>query len=114
MDDNILTYEKTDIVLVDGHIPLKAVKMEITYPDIEVVVATNGEKGGDSGHGGRTYFSILGKDSFDVASVNVLKDGQFRGVEMTIGGDCELNTLIQTFKYMARELEKLKEECKTE
>lgn len=106
--DDIQFRHEVNVHIKEGNISLKGIEIELMYPSLGIVVATNGENGGDSGHGGRTFFSIIGKDSFDVISTNTIDDGDYKGVEMIVGGDCELNVLIQAFKDMAEELECLK------
>lgn len=112
-DNECIEFYKTENMKLDNeNIQLKMTKLGLTYPNLEIKVATNGEQGGDSGHGGRTYFSILGLDSFDVREVSTLEIGDSLGVEMLVGGDCELDMLIQAFKHMAKELEELRADIK--
>lgn len=68
---------------------------------LEVEVGTNGLKGGDSGHGCRTYFRIEDLGSTDI-KVNLIGES---GVEIILGGDCELMTFIEALVFAARTLE---------
>ena len=73
-------------------------KMIESFNAIEVEAGTTGFRGGDSGHGGRTYFRIKDTACTDI-QVNVIKprknehdnDG---GFEVLLGGDSELTTII--------------------
>ena len=54
---------------------------------LQVEAGTTGYKGGDTGHGGRTYFRISDE-----------------------GGDCELETMIRALKFITKVLEEESEE----
>lgn len=56
---------------------------------LEVEAGTTGYRGGDTGHGGRTYFRILDAEGFEVM----------------LGGDCELETMIRALKFITKVLE---------
>lgn len=73
----------------------------------DVDVATTGYCGGDSGHGGRTYFRLKDADCSDI-DFRIQSDayGQ-QSVEMMLGGDCELDTFIEALRWAADTLEKL-------
>lgn len=72
---------------------------------LEVEAGTTGYKGGDGGHGGRTFFRIkdLGSTSIQVTP---LRD-RFgsTGFEVTLAGDCELETTIRALKFITKVLE---------
>lgn len=72
---------------------------------LKVEAGTNGYQGGDSGHGGRTYFRIEDDGGTDI-HVNPLMD-RFgcTGFEVTLGGDCELETIIRALKFITKVLE---------
>ena len=73
---------------------------------LEVEAGTTGYMGGDTGHGGRTYFSIKDAACTDM-DVRVLRD-RFGGCtvfEVSLGGDCELETTIRALKFIAKVLE---------
>lgn len=86
-------------------------RTEITSANIlEVKVGTTGFCGGDSGHGGRTYFSIKDLGSTDI-TVNTIKDSfGCTGFEVILGGDCELATLINALTYIKTKLEEKADE----
>lgn len=59
---------------------------------------TTGYRGGDSGHGGRTFFTIFDISSSDMHSTTS-RGGNALSVEL--GGDCELDTIINTLRAIA-------------
>lgn len=72
---------------------------------LEVEAGTNGYHGGDAGHGSKTYIRIedAGGTSIKVKPIN---DGYGNiGFEMELGGDCELSTIIEAFKFVVTVLE---------
>lgn len=73
---------------------------------LEVEAGTTGFMGGDTGHGGRTYFSIKDAGSTDI-DINVIRDryGDAEGFEVVLGGDCELETMIRALKFITKVLE---------
>lgn len=73
---------------------------------LEVEAGTTGYQGGDSGHGGRTYFRIQDAASTDM-DIHVLRDrfGNATGFEVILGGDCELETTIRALKFITEVLE---------
>lgn len=63
---------------------------------------TTGYRGGDSGHGGRTFFRIF--DLGDTAMrATTDRDGGALSVEL--GGDCELDTIVAALRSIALILE---------
>ena len=89
-------------VVIDGtHV--KTYKKEIVSANIlEVEVGTTGHMGGDSGHGGRTFFSINGSNT-DMR-LSFCENGQYskpRDIDdfiLTFGGDCELDTFCEALR----------------
>ena len=73
---------------------------------LEVEAGTTGYMGGDSGHGGRTYFRIQDSACTDM-DVRVMRDrfGDCTGFEVSLGGDCELDTMISALKFITKVLE---------
>jgi hypothetical protein len=73
---------------------------------LDVEAGTTGYRGGDSGHGGRTYFRISDAACTDM-DVHVLHDryGDAAGLEVILGGDCELETTIRALKFITKVLE---------
>ena len=63
---------------------------------------TTGYRGGDSGHGGRTFFSIFDLSGTDIRATTDY-DGGALSVEM--GGDCELETIVAALRSIALILE---------
>lgn len=72
---------------------------------LEVEAGTNGYQGGDTGHGGRTYFRIQDQASTDMEIKSILSKWGCDGFEITLGGDCELETMIRALKFIVRVLE---------
>ena len=60
---------------------------------LQVEAGTTGYKGGDTGHGGRTYFRISDEASTDI-HVRPFMDDSAATVFVTLSGDCELETMI--------------------
>lgn len=79
---------------------------------LEVEAGTTGFMGGDSGHGGRTYFRIKDCAGTDM-NVHTFTDKYgSKGFEVFLGGDCELETTIRALKFITKVLEdKSKEVC---
>lgn len=71
---------------------------------LSVEAGTTGYMGGDSGHGGRTYFRIEDEGSTDI-QVHPLGRYGDEGFEVTLGGDCELETVIRALKFITKVLE---------
>lgn len=81
---------------------------------LEVEAGTTGYRGGDTGHGGRTYFRIQNEACTDM-EIHSYSDrynyyvsdecGDECGVEVALGGDCELETMIQALKFIVKVLE---------
>lgn len=73
---------------------------------LEVEAGTTGYMGGDTGHGGRTYFRIKDEGGTDMG-IRVMRDcfGDAEGFEVTLGGDCELETMIRALKFITNVLE---------
>lgn len=62
---------------------------------LEVEVGTTGFKGGDTGHGCRTYFSIHDLASTDMTCT--LDEGS--GITIELGGDAELKTFVEALEF---------------
>lgn len=76
--------------------------------EIEVETGTNGFKGGDFGHGSRAYLRIsTNEDSDDIGMrVSYDKSNGLTNLEIMLGGDWELRTILTALKYMVNVLEK--------
>lgn len=77
---------------------------------LTVEAGTNGYQGGDTGHGSRTYIRISDEGGTDL-NARVIKDryGDTTGIEIALGGDAELSTIIEAFKFITRVLEEGRE-----
>lgn len=72
---------------------------------LSVEAGTTGYMGGDSGHGGRTYFRIADEGCTDMR-VRATEDKYgSQSVEVILGGDTELGTIITALKFIIRTLE---------
>ena len=71
---------------------------------ITVEAGTTGYKGGDSGHGGRTYIRLEDSAGTDI-TINPIKNMGNGGVEIILGGDAELETIITSLKFIIKVLE---------
>lgn len=69
----------------------------------EVEVGTTGLKGGDTGHGGRTYLRF--KDAGGTDMNVVARKGE---VTLTFGGDAELLNLIDALRFAVSVLKESK------
>lgn len=86
-------------------VPVDTVELEVTNANIMALeVGTTGFKGGDAGHGGRTFiaFKDLGGTSMNA---NVKQD-RFgcEEIEIEFGGDSELQTLIDSLEFAVKVL----------
>lgn len=75
---------------------------------ISVEVGTNGFKGGDSGHGSRTYFKLkdLGGTDLEMrVRPAYVGDIITQEVELIFEGDSELMTFIKALKFAVKVLE---------
>ena len=66
---------------------------------LEVEAGTTGYRGGDTGHGGRTYFRIE-----DAGGTCMKIKPGCGGFEVTLGGDSELDTMIRALKFIKKVL----------
>jgi len=83
-------------------------KEEFTSANIlEAEVATTGYCGGDSGHGGRTYFSLKDICSTDIDFRTTEDEYGSKRIEIMLGGDCELDTFIDSLRWAAETLERM-------
>ena len=70
---------------------------------MKVEAGTTGYMGGDTGHGGRTYFSIRNLSSVDI-EVRQIGSRGCDGFELAFGGDEELREFIIALEFAARTL----------
>ena len=96
-------------VLPDGT-KITTYSREITSANIlEIEAGTTGYMGGDSGHGGRTYFRIEDTGGTDI-QVHPIGRYADEGFEVILGGDCELETMIRALRFIAKVLEEESQE----
>ena len=76
---------------------------------LKAEAGTTGYRGGDSGHGGRTYFSLTDLSGTDIRASRSRKAD---GVQVLLGGDSELDTVIEALKFIVQVLEDQREEYK--
>ena len=78
---------------------------------LDVVAGTNGYKGGDSGHGSRTFVKIVDTGGTDIRVKEIPESRDTNGgFELILGGDSELHTAIKAFKFIAKALEEMAKE----
>lgn len=77
---------------------------------LQVEAGTTGYMGGDTGHGGRTYFRIKDEGGTDIDIKPFMDRFGSEGFEVTLGGDCELDTMIRALKFITKVLEEESEE----
>ncbi|WP_409336330.1 hypothetical protein [Eubacterium sp. F2] len=81
-------------------------KREIFDANILAVEAgTNGYQGGDTGHGSRTYIRIEDLAGTDI-TVRPLRNcfKENSGLELILGGDSELSTILEALKFITKVL----------
>lgn len=73
---------------------------------LQVEAGSTGKCGGDSGYGCRTYFRIEDVASTDM-KINKISDryGFVSGFEVILGGDSELDSIIEALKFIVDVLE---------
>ena len=106
--------KKHEYEIGHGEVEVDGIKIETRKESMEscnilsVEVGTTGYMGGDTGHGGRTYFRISDDASTDMRCVVKTHDGkahEFDGVadvaqiEIMFGGDTELSTFIDALGF---------------
>ena len=72
---------------------------------LEAEAGTTGYQGGDTGHGGRTYFRIEDAGRTDMEVHSYVNKYGCPGFEGVLGGDCELETMIRALKFITKVLE---------
>lgn len=108
------------LVEVDGE-KIRTAITQITSANILTVeVGTTGYRGGDSGHGGRTYLRITDDsctdmrctlkgefyDEYDRPEVQSHATHNAHQIEIILGGDCEMDTFTTALRFAADVLEK--------
>lgn len=99
--------ENNTVTLDDG-ITINTVieETEDNFNVLQVEAGSTGKCGGDSGHGCRTYFRIEDVASTDM-TINKIADrfGFVSGFEVILGGDSELDSIIEALKFIVDALE---------
>ncbi len=72
---------------------------------LEVEVGTNGFRGGDTGHGSRTYIRLKDLGSTDI-HFRVNPSEYEAELEIMLGGDAELDMITKVFRWIADTLDK--------
>lgn len=90
-------------VMVNGQMVSTLKKEFIDCNSIEVEVGTTGYCGGDSGHGGRTYFRIKDLGSTDMScrtkGRSTYCEDYLNQIELMFGGDAEMETFIDALEF---------------
>ncbi|MHB1154879.1 MAG: hypothetical protein ACYCWE_17575 [Eubacteriales bacterium] len=90
--------------IVDGY-EVTTYTREVTNCNVlEVEAGTNGYKDGGPGRGSRTYFRIFDLVGTNI-EVNALGRNGVEGLEVSLGGDSELDTIIAALKFITKVLE---------
>ena len=97
--------KETEVINVDGK-EVTAQNAEFVNANIlGVTVGSNGLKGGDSGHGSRTIIRLKNECSTDWdCKVKRDETGCVTEIEIVLGGDSELCTMINALEYSAKAL----------
>ncbi len=90
---------------IDG-IKLTTWRKEINSANVLGVEAgTTGPKGGDSGHGGRTYLRIADLGGTDLRCRAYKDQYGSAGVEIILGGDSERTSLMEALRFALNALD---------
>ena len=91
----------TGIRLVNGvRVPTQT--REIVNANLlSVEAGTTGFRGGDSGHGGRTFFGIKDEGGTDIEVKRLTSDtGECMGFQVELGGDAELQSITESLEFI--------------
>jgi hypothetical protein len=93
--------EQVSATVYIDQVPVATKQIEITNANIlSVTVGSTGYMGGDTGHGGRTYFAIKDEASTDLRlKVNNGHWQEVESIEIALGGDTELETFMEALKF---------------
>ena len=79
---------------------------------LELEAGTTGYMGGDTSLGGRSYFRIKDNGGTDMEVNTSVDRYSCRSLEVFLGDDCELKTIIHALKFITKMLEdEFKELC---
>lgn len=102
--------EKIEQYLNDACKGMRETKEFTSANILRASVVTTGYKGGDSGHGARTYISLEDLASTDmVAVVSDDTTGHYT-LEIALGGDTEIDTAADAFEWIGKTLRRLANE----
>lgn len=86
-------------------VPVEIFSRDIVRANIlHVEAGSTGYCGGDSGHGGRTYFSIFDESSTDIEVKLIENQYGNKGFEVILAGDSELDTTITALEFILKAL----------
>ena len=101
-------------ITIDGQEIEIYVKEIVSANILEVAVGSTGFRGGDTGHGGRTYIRFTNKCSTDMRCKISNQAGKYEdkwemetekeNIELVFGGDTEFETLIQGLEHILKVL----------
>ena len=79
-------------------------------PYTTITCGTNGNKGGDWGHGSRAYIKVEcgSLSDYQIRKIDEGDDGESSGFEIAVGGDCEIESLIETLETITSNLKNMK------
>lgn len=79
-------------------------------PYTTITCGTNGNKGGDWGHGSRAYVKVEGGSlsDYQIRKIDEGDNGESSGFEIAVGGDCEIESLIETLETITSNLKNMK------
>ena len=106
--------KKTSSVTVDGYeVPLEIFERE-SFTISKLTIGTNGFKGGDSGHGSRTYIKLnIDGGNIHCYAKNVGRSNTtFTTLQIVAGGDDELHALIENLEEATKILKKMSDDKK--
>ena len=111
--------KKHEYEMSHGEVEVDGIKIQTRKKSMEscnilsVEVGTTGPQGGDTGHGGRTYFRITNDASTDMRCIVKTQRGKtykfndavdVDQIEIMFGGDSELDTFISALDFAADRL----------
>lgn len=111
--------KKHEYEMSHGEVEVDGIKIQTRKKSIEdcnmlsVEVGTTGPQGGDTGHGGRTYFRISNDGGTDMRCIVVTTKGKryefdnavdVDQIEIMFGGDSELDTFISALDFASEKL----------
>lgn len=92
--------------MIDGIMVQTDVAELISCNTLKVEVGTTGYKGGDSGHGCRTYLRIESLSASDMTTHAICDNYGHALAEIKMGGDTELSTLVGALEFAVEKLKK--------